>query len=88
MEKLGISVEQVICCGDGFNDISMIRFAGVGVAMGNAQEAVKEAADYICPTNDEDGLVDVINRFILHHFFIQRPYDRLWVKLGANLCSP
>ena len=67
LEKLGISVEQVICCGDGFNDISMIRFAGVGVAMGNAQEAVKEAADYICPTNDEDGLVDVINRFILQH---------------------
>lgn len=66
LEKLGISKENVICCGDGFNDISMIKYAGVGVAMGNAQEPVKAAADYICPTNDEDGLVDVIQRFILN----------------------
>ena len=41
----------------------MIKYAKVGVAMGNAQPPVKEAADYIAPTNDEDGLVDVINKF-------------------------
>ncbi len=63
--QMGISKENVVCCGDGFNDISMIRYAGVGVAMGNAQPQVKEAADYICPTNDEDGLVDVIQKYFL-----------------------
>ncbi len=61
----GLTRENTICCGDGFNDISMIQYAGMGVAMGNAQPAVKEAADYITGTNDEDGLVEVINKFIM-----------------------
>lgn len=65
LEAVGAKREDVICCGDGFNDISMIKYAGVGVAMGNAQPAVREAADYITATNDEDGLVQVIDRFIL-----------------------
>ncbi len=60
---IGMSQENTVCCGDGFNDISMIRYAKVGVAMGNAQPAVKEAADYITATNDEDGLVEVIEKF-------------------------
>jgi Cof subfamily protein (haloacid dehalogenase superfamily) len=63
LKGMGMSAENAVCCGDGFNDITMIKYAGVGVAMGNAQSAVKEAADYIAPTNDEDGLVDVISRF-------------------------
>lgn len=66
LESIGHSKEDTICCGDGFNDISMIKYAGVGVAMGNAQPAVKEAADYITDTNDEDGLVPVIEKFILN----------------------
>lgn len=66
LEVIGLTKEDAICCGDGFNDISMIRYAGVGVAMGNAQPAVKEAADYITATNDEDGLVQVIDSFILN----------------------
>lgn len=61
--SIGMKREDTVCCGDGFNDISMIQYAGVGVAMGNAQDAVKEAADYITATNDEDGLVQVIERF-------------------------
>jgi len=65
LETMDVSRENTICCGDGFNDISMIKYAGVGVAMGNAQPAVKEVADYITATNDEDGLVEVINEFIL-----------------------
>ncbi len=65
LEVIGMSREDAICCGDGYNDISMIKYAGVGVAMGNAQPKVKEAADYITATNDEDGLVEVINKFIL-----------------------
>lgn len=62
---VGLTRENAICCGDGYNDISMIRYAGVGVAMGNAQPAVKEAADYITASNDEDGLVEVMDKFIV-----------------------
>ncbi len=61
---IGMDRTHVICCGDGFNDISMIRYAGVGVAMANAQQAVKEAADYITASNDEDGIVQVIREFM------------------------
>lgn len=64
LETIGLTREDAICCGDGFNDISMIKYAGVGVAMGNAQPAVKDAADYITGTNDEDGLVQVMKEFI------------------------
>ena len=62
---IGVKREDTICCGDGFNDISMIRYAGVGVAMGNAQQPVKDAADYITATNDEDGLIQVIEKFFV-----------------------
>lgn len=65
LKVLDMNKEQAVCCGDGFNDISMIKFAGVGVAMANAQEQVKAAADYITASNDEDGLVEVIYKFIL-----------------------
>ena len=65
LETVGMTRENAICCGGGFNDISMIKYAGTGVAMGNAQPAVKEAADYITGTNDEDGLVQVIDQFIM-----------------------
>lgn len=60
VKKLGKSVDNLICCGDGFNDLSMIRAAGIGVAMANAQERVRAAADYITKSNDEDGIVDVV----------------------------
>lgn len=60
---MGVTVENTVCCGDGFNDIPMIKYAGVGVAMGNAQAAVKEVADVITATNDEDGLVQVIEKY-------------------------
>lgn len=63
LEHLGRRRESLVCCGDGFNDIEMLRYAGVGVAMGNAQPVVKEAADYITGTNDQDGLVEVIENF-------------------------
>lgn len=62
---LGMDKKDTICCGDGFNDLSMIKYAGVGVAMANAQDIVKEGADYITLSNDEDGLVPVIRKFII-----------------------
>lgn len=65
LSTVGLTRENIICCGDGFNDLTMIEYAGVGVAMANAQEKVKEKADYITKSNDEDGIVDVIDKFIL-----------------------
>lgn len=59
-----LTPEEMICCGDGFNDISMIEAAGLGVAMENAQELVKDAADYITASNDEDGIVEVVRKFM------------------------
>lgn len=65
LEILGISREEMIACGDGYNDLSMIRFAGLGVAMGNAVLPVRNAADYITGTNDEDGVAQVVEKFML-----------------------
>lgn len=63
LQSIGLSRENAICCGDGFNDISMIKYAGVGVAMGNAQPQVKEAADVVADTNDNDGLVEIVKKY-------------------------
>jgi Cof subfamily protein (haloacid dehalogenase superfamily) len=63
--KYQIKQEEVIAVGDALNDIEMIKYAGLGVAMGNANEEVKSVADYVCKSNDEDGLVEVIEKFIL-----------------------
>lgn len=60
---LGLTQNQMICCGDGYNDVSMIEFAGVGVAMANAQDVVKDAADFITGSNNEDGIVAVIEKY-------------------------
>lgn len=62
---LHIDQKDIVACGDGFNDLPMIRYAGVGVAMANAQPEVKEAADYITLSNDEDGVAAVVEKFIL-----------------------
>lgn len=61
----GISKEEVICIGDSENDFSMINYAGLGVAMGNAAQLIKENANYITDTNDEDGVAKVIEKFVL-----------------------
>lgn len=63
--ELKMQREEMIAIGDGFNDLSMIQYAGLGVAMANAQDIVKENADFITLTNDEDGVAYVVNRFIL-----------------------
>lgn len=61
----GITREQIICIGDSENDLSMIEFAGLGVAMGNADEDVKAAAQYITDSNNCDGVARVIEKFVL-----------------------
>lgn len=62
---LGIGMNEVVAAGDSLNDIAAIREAGLGVAMGNAQEAVKEAADVVTLTNDEHGVAELIKRYVL-----------------------
>lgn len=64
-EKYGIQRSEVIAIGDNYNDINMIEFAGIGIAMGNAPEAVKQYADDITLTNDEDGVAEAIKKHIL-----------------------
>lgn len=65
-EFLGIKKEEIIACGDAGNDLSMIKYAGLGVAMDNAVPEVKEVANYITASNDEDGISKVIEKFILN----------------------
>lgn len=64
-DYLNITKQEMVACGDGFNDQTMIEYAGFGVAMQNAQGVVKKAADYIAPSNDSDGVAFVVNRFML-----------------------
>lgn len=63
LEHLNMTKEEMICIGDGFNDLSMIQYAGLGVAMANAQEVVKKSADYVTLSNDQDGVAHVIKEF-------------------------
>lgn len=65
-EYLGIKREEIIACGDAGNDISMVKYAGLGVAMENAIPEVKEVANFITTSNDEDGIAKVIEKFILN----------------------
>lgn len=56
----GIKKEEIIACGDSWNDLSMIEFAGLGVAMGNAVDDLKSKADYVTSSNEEDGIAEVL----------------------------
>jgi len=63
--RLGIRREEVMACGDGFNDVGMIQYAGLGVAMANAQQVVKDKADFVTLSNEEDGVAAAVERFVL-----------------------
>lgn len=65
-EILGIKREEVICIGDSENDLSMVQYGGLGVAMGNAIDIVKENADYITDTNTNAGVGKMIAKFIFN----------------------
>lgn len=65
-KKYKIKKEEIITIGDGENDIEMIEYAGLGVAMGNGLEILRGKADYVTATNDDDGVAEVINKFILN----------------------
>ena len=65
LETLGMTREEMIACGDGYNDLTMIQYAGLGVAMENAVLPVRKAADYITASNNEDGVGLVVEKFML-----------------------
>ena len=64
-ERLGIRQEEVMAIGDGANDFWMIEYAGVGVAMGNSKDRIKEIADVVTISNDEDGVARILEEYIL-----------------------
>lgn len=61
----GIPRQEVIAIGDSFNDLDMIRYAGLGVVMENAREEVKRFADYVTRSNEDDGVAEVLEKFVL-----------------------
>ena len=62
---LGIKREEIMAFGDGDNDIVMLKEVGIGVAMANAEDKVKETADYITLSNEEDGVAEAIEKLVL-----------------------
>ena len=63
MAYFGISREETIAFGDGGNDIPMLEYAGIGVAMGNASEEVQRQADFVTSGVDVEGIVDALKHF-------------------------
>lgn len=64
-QKFNIDGKNVMAIGDNENDISMLKFAGKGIAMENGEGIVKEIADYVTDTNDESGVAKAIEKFVL-----------------------
>ncbi|WP_049804148.1 Cof-type HAD-IIB family hydrolase [Desulfosporosinus acidiphilus] len=64
-ERFNIAQEEVMAIGDSFNDLEMIKYAGVGVAMGNARKEIQEQANIVTATNQEDGVAEAIERYVL-----------------------
>lgn len=65
VHRLGVLLSETIAVGDNWNDLEMIEAAGLGVAMGHAPEGVRARADVVCGTAEEEGVRDVIERFVL-----------------------
>ena len=65
LDSIGVAPEEIIAFGDGENDAEMLRFAGIGVAMGNAEETTKAAADYVTADIDDDGIAKALKHFHL-----------------------
>ena len=66
---LNINREEIIAFGDNYNDVSMIEFVGTGVAMGNAEEDVKNIANYVTDTNSESGVAKAIDKLVFEKSF-------------------
>lgn len=64
-ETLGIDPAETLAIGDSYNDVPMLKVAGLSVAMGNAPDEIKQQADYITATCQEDGVARAIEKFVL-----------------------
>ena len=65
MDVLDVETDELMCCGDAPNDIAMVELAGIGVAVANAWGGLKDHADYITGSNDDDGVAMAIEKFVL-----------------------
>ena len=65
LEKLGVSYEETLAIGDSSSDLAIIKACGIGVAMGNAPEQIKAAADYVTDLNTANGLAKALRKFVL-----------------------
>ena len=85
LERMGLTRENLMACGDGLNDRSMISYAGVGVAMQNAEDAVKAVADYVTAAdNNHDGVAEAIEKFILNWEEHKQQCHAIWFYLIWN----
>ncbi|WP_051229277.1 pyridoxal phosphatase [Paludibacterium yongneupense] len=64
-QQRGIAASEVIAFGDHLNDLSMLTYAGMGVAMGNAEQEVRDRADHVTASNDENGIAKALQRLVL-----------------------
>ena len=65
LKNMGLGPENLMACGDGWNDLPMIRYAGMGVAMGNAREDVKRQVGRVCGVNENDGVARYMEALLL-----------------------
>lgn len=65
-DYLGVKPDEVMACGDANNDIPMLEYAGLGVAVANAGDAAKAAAQFVSKSNDEDGVAYAVEKFVLN----------------------
>lgn len=63
-KKFNIDKDKIIAMGDNYNDMDMLKYVGLGIAMGNAPDDVKKSADDVTLTNDEDGVAEAIKKYI------------------------
>lgn len=64
-DTLGLAPDEVMACGDANNDIPMLEYAGLGVAVANAKDSVKAVADFVSKSNNEDGVAFAVEKFVL-----------------------
>ena len=65
-ERLGVPLERTMALGDGGNDPAMFKRAGLSVAMGQADEAIRKQAMYVTASNEDDGVAQALERFVLN----------------------
>ena len=91
LKSMHIDRAQVMAMGDAENDTEMLQLAGLGVAIGNADAALKKVADHVAPTNDEDGVADSIERFVIKRKLDVQTSERAEKMIepgGAPLAEP